>query len=92
MSNQKIPSLIKPFLWSYDYNKLDLQKDKKRILTNVLNFGTKTATNWALNNYSKKDIKEVLKKPMPGEWSPKSLNFWSLVLEVKPGSTKRVLN
>ena len=39
-----IPQYIKPFLWSYDINNLNKEIDKKRIITNVLNYGTKKAT------------------------------------------------
>jgi len=44
MKEQKIPKFVVPFLWSFDLAKLDLEKDKKRIITNILNLGTKQAT------------------------------------------------
>lgn len=86
---KKIPSYVKPFLWSYDIKKMDIKKDKKRILTNILNLGTKKASKWALSTYSKREIKNVLRHPLPGEWNDKSLNFWSMLFNVTPGSTKR---
>jgi hypothetical protein len=89
--NHKIPNYVKPFLWSYNVKEMDWQKDKKRILTNVLNLGTKKATDWVFSCYSKQSIIAVIKKPLPGEWNKKSLNFWSLILNVKPGNTKRKL-
>jgi len=84
-----IPSFIRPFLWSYDVKKMDAQKDKKRIITNVLNFGTKKATKWALSTYPKTTIKQALRRPLPGEWSDKSLNFWSILFNVKPRKVGR---
>ena len=84
-----IPSYIHPFLWSYDVSKMDLNKNKKRIITNVLNLGTARATDWLFETYNKKDIKSAITNPFPGEWNKKSLNFWSVVLNVKPGSLKR---
>ncbi len=84
-----IPEFVQPFLWSYDIKALDISRDKKRIITNVLNLGTSEATRWLFNTYTKQDIKECLLNPLPGEWNSKSMNFWSLVLDVKPGSTKR---
>lgn len=88
-NNNMIPSYIHPFLWSYDIDKMDLWRDKKRIITNILNLGTVKATNWLFKVYSKKDIKEVIIHPLPGEWNKKSLNFWSLVLDIRPGHTGR---
>ncbi|HKK54645.1 MAG TPA: hypothetical protein VJ926_03940 [Patescibacteria group bacterium] len=41
-NNEKLKQ-FKPFLWSYDIEKLDVGRDKRRIITNVLNLGTKKA-------------------------------------------------
>lgn len=80
-----IPKIIQPFLWSYDISALDLTRDKKRIITNVLNLGTKEATDWLFKTYTKKDIKDCLIHPLPGEWNNKSMVFWSLLMDVEPG-------
>ncbi len=74
---------FKPFLWSYDIQKIDLNHDKERIITNVLNLGTKEATDLLFEVYNKKDIKKVVKNPKPGEWSRKSLNYWSIFFDLK---------
>lgn len=79
-----IPEFVQPFLWSYDIDALDIVRDKKRIITNVLNFGTSKATNWLFDTYTKQDIKNCLLNPLPGEWNNKSMVFWSLILDVKP--------
>ena len=84
-----IPSYVRPFLWSYDVSKLDTEKDKKRIITNVLNHGTKEATAWLFSRFSKKDIREAITNPLPGEWNKKSIRFWSLMLDAKAGDMKR---
>lgn len=86
-----IPKIVQPFLWSYDTNNLDVSRDKKRIITNVLNLGTSQATDWLFDTYTKKDIKSCLINPLPGEWNKKSMTFWSLILDVKPGSIKRMI-
>ena len=74
-----IPEFIKPFLWSYDAGALNLQKDKKRIITNILNLGTSRATNWLFSVYGENDIIEALRHPLPGEWNKKSLAYWRLM-------------
>lgn len=89
MENKKIPQYLKPFLWSFDFEKLDLERDKKRIITNVLNFGTKQATDWLFSVYNNKTIVDVLENPLPGEWNSKSLNFWGLIFGVKTKQAKR---
>lgn len=84
-----VPSVFYPFLWSYDVNKMDLQRDKKRIITNVLNLGTAEATDKLFKTYSNEVIKKSVLSPFPGEWNKKSLNFWSLVFGVTPTKTTR---
>jgi hypothetical protein len=88
-----IPPYIQPFLWSYDISKLDISRDKKRIITNVLNLGSSEATEWLFKTYSRQDLKNAIVYPMSGEWSKKSLNFWGLIFDVKPElMTKRSLS
>jgi len=79
-----IPEFVRPFLWSYDVSEMNLKRDKKRIITNILNLGTSKTTDWLFSVYDKNDIRENVKNPMPGEWSEKSLNFWSIVFNVEP--------
>jgi hypothetical protein len=89
MVTSSIPSFVRPFLWSYDIDRLDLERDKKRIITNVLNLGTHEATDWLFGAFSKTDVTDAIVHPLPGEWNKKSLHFWSLVLGVVPGKTTR---
>ena len=84
-----IPPLFKPFLWSYDTDKIDLKRDKRRIIINVLNLGTKEAVRELFKIYSKKDIVELFTNSMRGEWNKKSLNFWSLIFNVVPKNQGR---
>lgn len=94
MDNQKkankIPDIFRPFLWSYDCDGLDLKKNKKRIILNLLNLGTKEATDLMKKIYSEKEIKEVIKNSSASEWNKKSLNFWGLIFETVPGKQKRI--
>lgn len=84
MSKAEIMKIFKPFLWSYDTKKMDLVEDEKRIITNVLNFGTFDATKLLFRVYDLEKIKQVVINPLVGEWNKKSLNYWSLMLKVKP--------
>ena len=91
LNSSDIPSFVEPFLWSYDISRIDLVRDKKRIITNVLNWGTKEATDWLFSVYSKDDIQKVVIESLASEWSKKSLHFWRLILEIQsPLKTSRV--
>ena len=80
-----LPKTIEKFLWSSNINKLDLEKNKERIILNVLNLGDKTATNWLFGQYQQNDIKKTIINYGAKELSPKSLNYWQLILKIKSG-------
>lgn len=88
----EIPSFVRPFLWSYNTDKMDRQEDKKRIITNVLNLGNRKSTNWLFEVFDISEIQDAIKHPLVGEWNRKSLNFWSTILDVKPGIVRRVIS
>ncbi len=79
MERVEMPMSVKAVLWSYDTDKLDLKRDRARIVTSVLNLGTFAAVEWLRSTYSKEEIAEVIRNTKPGEWSARSLNLWSLV-------------
>ena len=86
-----IPSVIKPFLWSYNTDKMDIKRDKDRIIINVLKLGTPEATQWVHDNYSKDEILESLQGITAKEFDPKSRNYWSLVFNIDIPSGKRTI-
>lgn len=71
-------------MWSYNLSALDLEQDKALIITNVLNYGTKEATEWLFSQYPVASIKSFVQTPLPGRWDKRSLALWSLVLGVTP--------
>lgn len=77
-----IPKFVYPYLWFSDIKSLDTNKDCHRIILNVLNIGSKKATDWLFDFYKKSKIKNVVKQYGKKELSPKSLNYWMLMLGV----------
>lgn len=78
------PPAVRACLWSYDISALDLERDQTLIITNVLNYGTKEATEWLFSQYPASLIAAVIQTPLPGRWDKKSLALWSLVFDVTP--------
>jgi hypothetical protein len=90
MRNKPIPEFVAPCLWSCNINKLDLQKDKQLIITQVLNYGDEKRVQWLYSVYSEKDIKNVVSHPSRGLWFDKVLNFWEIVLSIRiPKKTRQ---
>lgn len=84
MKTVEIPQSVRVTLWSYDVDRMDIDRDKDLIITQVLNYGTKEATDWLRETYSREDIAKNIAHPRAGQWNKKSLNFWSIVFDVKP--------
>ncbi|MBI4235121.1 hypothetical protein HY604_02375 [Candidatus Peregrinibacteria bacterium] len=78
-----LPNYLRACLWSYDTKKLDTDKDKKLIITSVLNLGSSKATDWLFKKYSKEEIKNTVKTSNASNWNKKSLNLWRLVFSIK---------
>lgn len=85
-----LPSFINAVLWSYDTSRIDPKKDKKIIISQVLNFGSKDATEWVFKTYGKDEIRKVADTIPASSWDKKSLHFWSLILHIHPPQ-KRIL-
>lgn len=81
---EKVPSFLRPFLWSYDLEKISKNKHKNIIIKNILDYGTAEATDWLRDNYTEKEIQEVIQKTVRSDWSKKSINLWELIYEVAP--------
>jgi hypothetical protein len=84
--NNSIPQSVKVTLWSYDTDKVDIISDKKLIISQVLNYGTKEATDWLFQTYSKEEIAQEAASIPTGQWDKKSLALWSLYLGITPQS------
>jgi len=80
---QPLPKNVQKFLWSADLAKLDLDKSKTRIILNVLNLGDWAATGWLFSQYSRPDIIDAVINYGAKELSPKSLNYWRLLLNIR---------
>ena len=78
------PPAVRACLWAYDISALDIERDKILIITNVLNYGTRGATDWLFSQYPSSVIASVIQKPLSGRWDKKSLALWSLMFGVTP--------
>ncbi len=79
-----VPKFVSHALWSYDTDSLDLQDHKKLLIKNILDHGTKKATDWLQTVYSVADIQNVIKSTPAGAWNKKSLGLWTLIYDTFP--------
>jgi len=58
--NVKLPSFFKPILWSYSFNSIDAEEDKRVIIINSINYGDLRHWRWIVKNYGKNNVKKML--------------------------------
>ena len=80
---KKLPKSFQRIFWSYDIDKMDIEKDKREIITQVLNHGTWDDLKLLYRFYSEGDIRKIVSYPRRGVWFEKVLNFWVKMLNVK---------
>lgn len=79
----KIPKFLQTYLASYDLSQLDVETDKKLIITEILNKGDSKALEWLAKTYTKKDVEEVVSSPTGGMWLETNLSYWQKVLGIR---------
>ena len=80
--DKKLPDYFKPILWSYDFDKLNLEKNKKTVIVSVINYGDLKHWRWILENYGKEVVREVLAKIRASEMRPAARRLASIIFNV----------
>lgn len=80
MPVRKLPPLFYKYFWEIDPRNLDIQKYKFYVIERLLELGDIKQIKWLLQNFSKKEIIEVVKKSR--SISPKSAIFWSFYFNI----------
>lgn len=73
VSQPKLSENLKPFFWDRDFKTLDIQKDKKYIISRLLDQGGFNGYKFIKNAYTYEEIKEVAKTSR--NISPKTASF-----------------
>lgn len=79
-----LPNSVKQVLWSYDTTRIDLRQHRRLIISQVLNYGDREATNWLFDQYGQAEVAKIAGTIPLGQWDKKSLALWSLVLNISP--------
>lgn len=82
MNKVTLPESFKPLLWSYDAQKLDIEKDKRRIIINLINYGDLKHWRWLIEAYSAKEVGQIIETTLSSEFRPGALKLISLLLGI----------
>lgn len=82
-NNQKLPEIFKPLFWSYDFNSLDLIKNKKTIILATINFGDLNHWRWLKAHYGTPAMAQILEDVSATEFKKRAGKLAELLFEVK---------
>jgi len=83
MEQATLPHFFKPILWPSDFNKIDLEKSKKTIIVNAINYGDLKHWKWLIRAYGKKDVAWVLSQIPVYELRKQVRELAQIVFKVK---------
>ncbi|KKQ18817.1 MAG: hypothetical protein US31_C0001G0004 [Berkelbacteria bacterium GW2011_GWA1_36_9] len=78
-----LPVSLKPMFWSYDFTKLNSDKDKQRIIINIINYGKWKDWQWLVDCYGKDEVKKNIETIQATEFRPEALKLISLLLDIR---------
>ena len=78
-----LPISLKPVFWSYDFKKLRPDKDKRRIIINVINYGKWRDWQWLVDYYGKDEVRKNIEILQVNEFRPGALKLISLLLNIR---------
>lgn len=77
---KKAPQFLKQYFWDIDFEKLDVDNYPIYVITRILNYGNEEAILWMNKQFSKEQQIKALCTMR--DISPRSANFWAIVLGV----------
>lgn len=78
-----LPESFRPLLWSYDFSKIDPEKDMKTIIIQAINYGNLKHWNWIINRYGLPSIKKILTSIVATEIHPRTRKLVSIMFSIK---------
>ena len=70
-----------PLFWSYDFSRIDLERHKKTIIVQVLNYGTFTQWRWLIETYGGSPVRTILEQIPAAEIKPRTRQLAALVFD-----------
>ncbi len=84
IKKQKLPEGFKPLMWSYDFSKIDPDKDKETIIINTVNYGFWEQWKWLADYYGINRLKNIITEIPESEFrNDRALRLISLILGIK---------
>jgi len=82
MFDKKLPENMRPLFWSYNFNALDVEKDRGLVIAQVINYGTWRQWKWIAGAYGEENIKKIISTMPATGFRPGALKLASLLFSI----------
>jgi len=79
---KRLPSFLKPFFWSYNWEALELEKDKEVIIRQTIKYGDLQHWRWLINQYGLEEVRGVIKRVPETDLRPSLQKLLKLILGI----------
>ena len=83
MATGTIPATLRPLFWSYDFSRIDVERHRKTIIVQVLNYGTFEQWRWLITTYGRDAVRMVLGQIPATEIKPRTQHLAALVFGIE---------
>lgn len=83
MKKQNLSPIFKPLFWSYNFSRIDPEKDKKLIIIQTVNYGNLEHWRWINKFYGSKVVRDSLQKVVSTEFRPQALRLAGLLFNIE---------
>lgn len=83
LKKNALPESFRPILWSFDWDRLGIQKDKEDIIVNTINEGSVDQWRWIRKSYGDSGVRGVLRRRLASEFHPESLSLAKVIFGAK---------
>lgn len=79
----KIPDFFQPILWSYDFNTLDTDKNKKTIVLGAINYGKWKHWRWIAEYYGKDSVASLIASQPESAFRKSALSLARIIFRIE---------
>ncbi len=78
-----LPENLKPLFWSYNFENLDREKDKRLIVIQIINYGNWSQWKWLVDNYRREEVKRIIESIPAASFRLGAFKLISSLLTIK---------
>lgn len=81
--DSRLPEHLRPIFWSWDFDKIDLGKDQRTVIAQVLNYGTMRDWQWMIGVYGEDSLRKVIAEIPASEFFPRTVELFKLLFGIE---------